>query len=246
MSANFAPEPARPHLHATVTRKLALHIIQSERDAGAVSFPNEADLGQQLGVSRTVLREAMKVLADKGMIEMRPKTGTRARPRSEWRLLDPDVLTWQAETSPDLRFLRDLAEVLLSIQPTAAGFAAVRATPEDLEAIAHTLKVREVLGVHSTRDEVAKASFDFHEAVVAASHNPLLSQLTQAIREPYLASLHLLGRTKVNVALGARTYRELLVALRRHDPVAAKKAAEKAVGLAMIAIEEAHFGERDA
>ena len=238
MSANFAPEPARPHLHATVTRKLALHIIQSEREAGAVSFPNEADLGQQLGVSRTVLREAMKVLADKGMIEMRPKTGTRARPRVDWRLLDPDVLRWQAETSPDIRFLRDLAEVRLAIQPTAAGFAAVRATPEDLEAIEAALIRREAVGRRGSAEAVSGADLDFHEAVVAASHNPLLVQLSQAIREPFRASLTIIVGTPVKAALGARAYRELLSALRRHDPVTARQAAEKAVGMAMIATEE--------
>src|ERR1035437_5692720 len=215
MAASFTPEPARAPLHATVTRKLALHIIRSERDSGTVIFPNEADLGQQLGVSRTVLREAMKVLADKGMIEMRPKTGTRARPRAEWRLLDPDVLTWQAETSPDLRFLRDLAEVILAIQPTAAAFAAVRATPQDLEAVAKALKRRESLSSQSNADQVAAADLDFHEAVVAASHNPLLSQLTQSIREPFLASLRLIVRSKGNVVLGAKTLRDLLTALRR-------------------------------
>ena len=245
MPVPFVPEPPRPRLHETVTRRLALHIIQTERDQGLQAFPNEAELCQQLGVSRSVLREAMKVLADKGMIEMRPKTGTRARPRADWRLLDPDVLRWQAETSPDIRFLRDLAEVRLAIQPTAAGFAAVRALPEDLEAIETCLKRREALGPRATPEAASAADLDFHEAVVAASHNPLLMQLSQAIREPFRASLNIVEGSPVKAALGAKTYHELLAALRRHDPVAARRAAEKAVGMAMIATEESRFTGRN-
>jgi len=239
MPPSFTPGPPRLHLHAAVTRKLALHIIRSERDAKAVTFPNEAELGLQLGVSRTVLREAMKVLADKGMIEMRPKTGTWAKPRSEWRLLDPDVLSWQAETSPDLRFLRDLAEVLLAILPTAAGFAAVRATPADLEAAAAALARREALVTKASVDEIAAADLDFSTAILTAAHNPLLSQLADAIREPFLISLRLIIRSPGNVALSAKAFRDLLAALRRGDPGAARRASEKAVGLAMIAIDEA-------
>jgi DNA-binding FadR family transcriptional regulator len=228
-------------LHESVTRRLALHIIQTERDGGLQAFPNEAELCQQLGVSRSVLREAMKVLADKGMIEMRPKTGTRARARADWRLLDPDVLRWQAETSPDIRFLRDLAEVRLAIQPTAAGFAAVRALPEDLEAIETCLERREALGPRATPEAASAADLDFHEAVVAASHNPLLRQLSQAIREPFRASLNIVEGSPVKAALVAKTYHELLAALRRHDPVGARRAAEKAVGMAMIATEESRL-----
>jgi len=241
MPSILTAEPIRPRLHETVTRRLALHIIKTERDGGLQTFPNEAELCQQLGVSRSVLREAMKVLADKGMIEMRPKIGTRARPRGDWRLLDPAVLRWQAETSPDIRFLRDLAEVRLAIQPTAAGFAAVRATAEDLEAIEACLRRREALGPRATAEAVSAADLDFHEAVVNASHNPLLIQLGQAIREPFRASLNIIVGSPVKAALGARTYRELVAALRRHDPVAARQAAEKAVGITMIATEEGRF-----
>jgi GntR family transcriptional regulator, galactonate operon transcriptional repressor len=246
MPAPFSPEPARPRLHETVTRRLALHIIKTERDGAIQTFPNEAELCQQLGVSRSVLREAMKVLADKGMIEMRPKIGTRARPRADWRLLDPDVLKWQAETSPDIRFLRDLAEVRLAIQPTAAGFAAVRATPEDLQAIDACLKRREALAKHTAPENLSAADLDFHDAVVAASHNPLLMQLSQAIREPFRASLNLIVGSPVKAALEAKTYRTLLAALHRHDPVAARLAAEKAVGMTMIATEESQLASSTA
>jgi DNA-binding transcriptional MocR family regulator len=78
-------------LHDLVIRQLATQITESNQSAGSLTFPNEAQLCRELGVSRSILRESMKVLADKGMVEMGPRVGTRARPRSDWRWLDPDV-----------------------------------------------------------------------------------------------------------------------------------------------------------
>jgi DNA-binding FadR family transcriptional regulator len=220
-----------------VTRLLALQVVRAERRGEQVSFPNETDLCHELGVSRTVLRESMKVLADKAMVEMRPRTGTRARPRSEWRLLDPDILGWQAEVSPDVRFLRDLSEVRLAIEPTAAGFAAIRATPAEVEGIERCLGRREAL-VASTHEPIVDTELEFHAAVVAASHNPLLVQLSATIREPLRIGLLATRPSAVNVALALKAQRDVLQALHRRNPVSAKQAAEKAVGLAMIAIEE--------
>ena len=94
------------NLHSRVTRTLALQVIKAERQSQLVVFPNEAELCKQLGVSRSILREAVKVLADKGMVQVRPRSGTRARTRSEWNLLDADILCWQARLNPDPRFFR--------------------------------------------------------------------------------------------------------------------------------------------
>ena len=86
-------------LHARIVRALARQVLLAEQKPEPLAFPKEDELGRQLGVSRTILRESMKVLADKGMVEMKPRAGTPARPRSQWRLLDPDILLWQAGIS---------------------------------------------------------------------------------------------------------------------------------------------------
>ena len=86
--------PLVGRLHDQVVDHLGQAIVHAELAPGA-TLPNEADLGTQLGVSRTVIREAVKVLAAKGLIEVRPKTGTRVLSRDQWNLLDPDVLAWQ-------------------------------------------------------------------------------------------------------------------------------------------------------
>src|ERR1035437_9063011 len=92
-------------VHDRITRKLALQIIEAERRSEQIDFPNEAELCKQLGVSRSILREAVKVLENKGLVVVRPRSGTHSTPRSEWHMLDPDVLCWQSETQMDPRLL---------------------------------------------------------------------------------------------------------------------------------------------
>jgi GntR family transcriptional regulator, galactonate operon transcriptional repressor len=222
------------NLHQRTTRALARQILEAE---SILAFPKEADLCAQLGVSRTVVRESMKVLADKGMVEMKPRAGTRSRPHSAWNLLDPDILAWQAETRPAADFLRDLCEVRLAIEPTAAGFAAVRATPGEIETIARCLEARAACGRRSV-EEIVDLDLAFHSAVVAASHNPLLAQLSDTIRTPIRMAFACTARYRSVVELGLEAHRHLLGCLRRRDPMAARKAAEEVVGLAMLAIEK--------
>ncbi len=231
----FSPMPRRERLHTRVTSLLARRVIQGESRRAPIVFPKEADLCQQLGISRSILRESMKVLVDKGMVEMRPRAGTWARPRAEWRLLDPDILTWQAEVDPDPQFLRDLCEVRLAIEPTSAGFAAVRATAEELAAIEKSLETRRRLAGTALAIEL---DLDFHRAVVDASHNPMLRQLSATIRKPFRKALELTTRFASNVELGLDAHEHLLSALHRHDPMAARHASEQVVGLAMLAVEK--------
>jgi DNA-binding FadR family transcriptional regulator len=240
MNSTFERPLERGRLHDQVTRQLARRVIQGEQLESPVAFPNETDLAQQLGVSRTILRESMKVLVDKGMVEMRPKFGTRARPRSAWNLLDPDILAWQAEVHPDARFLRDLCEVRLAIEPTAAGFAAVRATEEEVSLIERCWRGRELQAQTGdyTGEEVIDLDLRFHTAVVAASHSPLLRQLSETIREPFRTALLCTSRVRSSVVLSIEANGELLRAIRAHDPLAARRAAEQAVGFAMLAAEE--------
>jgi DNA-binding FadR family transcriptional regulator len=235
---SFDTLPDRRRLHDRITRVLAKRLIEAA-DQEPIHFPKEADLCAQLGVSRTVVREAMKVLADKGMIEMKPRAGTRSTPRSRWRLLDPDILAWQAEAQPDAQFLRDLCEVRLAIEPTAAAFAAVRATDAEILEIERCLEQRRSKTGTSTIDELIELDLNFHAAIVAASHNPLLRQLCDVIRLPFRTALSCTARFPSTARLGLEAHEVLLEALRRHDPLAASRAAEEVVGLAMLAVERA-------
>jgi len=237
-------ESARKKLHEVITRELALRIIQADRRSEQVSFPNERNLSAELGVSRTVVREAMKVLVDKGLVEMSPKAGTRSRPRSAWKLLDPDILIWQAELAPDARFLLDLCEVRLAIEPTAAGFAAVRASREELDEIARRLMKRAALPEDAPLETIVDLDLQFFNAVIAASHNPLLVNLSAVVVVPFRTTLLYIFHSARAIALALKSQQDLFRALHRKDPVAASKAAERAVGVAMLAVEERIEGQQ--
>jgi DNA-binding FadR family transcriptional regulator len=234
---DFRPSRARDTLHESVTRTLALRVIQAERAAEPLLFPNEAGLCRQLDISRSILREAVKVLADKGMVEVRPRSGTRSRPRAEWNLLDSDILSWEIELEPDARLLRDLCEVRLAIEPTASGFAALRASARELGEIQRCLDQREI-SVHARKTEEAVAlGVQFQAAVVEASHNALFRHLNSLIRRPLEIALSRTGRAPASLILELESHRTLFEAIRKRDPLAARAASERIVGLAMLASE---------
>lgn len=144
------------------------------------ALPTEPEIAAQFGVSKTVVREAIRGLAAKGMVKARTRLGTRVQPRGDWHMLDPDVLTWQLGAPPDQEFLRDFEEFRHAVEPTAARIAAQRVGTEgraDIEA-----------ALHRMRDNVADpdaylaADLDFHTAILTATDNRLLHGLRDAIR----------------------------------------------------------------
>ena len=177
----------------------------------------------------------MKVLADKGMIEMKPRAGTRSKPRAGWRLLDPDILLWQAELGPDLQFLRDLCEVRLAIEPTAAGFAAVRARKDEIAQLGRLLAEQQ----RATGAERIEGNLRFQSLVIEASRNPMLVQLAASIRAPFRMALEHASRHAASVKLSQEAHEDLLRAIERRDPLSARRASEEVVGFAMIAAERA-------
>src|SRR5881628_1717221 len=122
----------RRGLHGAVVHDVGVRILRGDLAPGD-PLPNEDELSGELAVSRTVLREAIKVLAAKRLVESRPKTGTRVRERSDWNLLDPDVLAWHLEAGLTDKFLQNTLELRGLIEPGAARLAALRATDEEIE-----------------------------------------------------------------------------------------------------------------
>ncbi len=234
----FAQVTTIDTLHNRVTRALAVRVIEAERSGQLIAFPNEAELCKQLGVSRSILREAVKVLEDKGMVQVRPRSGTKARTRVDWNQLDPDILAWQSELKPDARFLRDLCEVRLAIEPIASGFAALRATQDEITAIRECLERRLEIHAADDLDAAVEADLQYHTAVVAASHNPLFQQLNTTVRAPYRVALSYTLLLPASVALELDEYRTLTEAIEQRNPLAARRSAEEIVGFAMLAVEQ--------
>ncbi len=167
--------PGRIH---TVLTTLGREIAQGIIPAGAV-LPPEHELEVRLGVGRGVVREAIKTLSGKGLVSVRPRHGTRVLPRSDWSLLDRDVLNWLVgQDKPDRELLLAVQEVRLIIEPAAAALAAARATKKDLQRINAALEA-----MQSSDNQVSATAADkaFHLAILDATHNPVLQGFRGAI-----------------------------------------------------------------
>ncbi|MBL0372984.1 FadR family transcriptional regulator [Rhizobium sp. KVB221] len=157
--------------HAQVVDELGRAIIAGEYPVGA-TLPGDLDLAQRFKVSRTVLREAMKTLAAKGLIVPRARIGTRVTPKNQWNLFDGDVLTWHFHKGVDLEFLTHLSEIRLAFEPAAASLAATNATDEDVKQL-YTLAAEMSESTH-TPETLALADLKFHLCVAEASRNPFM------------------------------------------------------------------------
>ncbi|RYY29357.1 MAG: FadR family transcriptional regulator [Sphingomonadales bacterium] len=134
---------------------------------------------EALDVSRSAYREAVQVLAAKGLVESRTKAGTRVLPRSRWNLLDPDVLAWAFSGEPDPAFIRNLFELRSIVEPAAARLAAARCEKEDVKAMRAALAA---MRRHTLATEAGMAADrEFHDAILQATRNDALIALSASI-----------------------------------------------------------------
>ena len=165
-------------IHGTIARDLGIRIVSGHYKPGEV-LDGEVAASDRLHVSRTAYREALRILAAKGLVESRPKTGTRVSPRPKWHLLDPDVLSWIFEFEPDDDLLASLFELRKIVEPEAAALAAQRRDADHIERMADALKG---MAEHTLASEAGRtADQDFHAALLDASGNPFLATLTSSV-----------------------------------------------------------------
>lgn len=167
--------------------ELGRKIVHGELQPGQ-SLPKVEDLSKMKGVSRTVVREVLKSLAARRLIESTTKIGTLVCPRSKWQWWDPDVLAWAAEMENNQEFLARLTEVRLAVEPAAMELAAKNATDEDIRNIQRCYEQLQA----SIEDEEnwVKADYDFHHSLIQASNNELIISLIQTLRFALEKSRH--------------------------------------------------------
>ncbi|WP_229668102.1 FadR/GntR family transcriptional regulator [Stakelama pacifica] len=164
--------------HVKVSKELGVAIVTGAHPPGTV-LQGEVDFAERLGVSRSVVREALRILAGKGLVESRPKTGTRVRNRSEWNLLDPELLGWMFEGSPPLQYVRSLFQLRMIVEPAAAELAATGRTARQLSIMGHSV---ELMATHGLNSEVGQAADQqFHTTILEATGNELLASLSSTI-----------------------------------------------------------------
>ncbi len=157
-------------------------------------FPIEADLCKQYGASRSVLREAVKMLTAKGLLSARPRQGTSVQPEENWNLLDPDVLRWLLERKITFSLLREFAQVRLAVEPQAAALAARMATPEMKSAI--KTAIDRMAQADKDEDDLLPFDIAFHIAVLRAGGNRFFAQLSGVTETALRFSIRMQNRYK--------------------------------------------------
>ena len=155
-------------------------ILEGKLAPGAL-LPTEAELGRKLRVSRPSLREGLRALAAKGLVETRTRRGTVVRPKEFWDILDPDVLAWMANAPPDQEFLMALLELRTSIEPAAARLAAQRASPRQVIALEESYRGM-AASLPDDLEGCCQHDLDLHEGIIAAAGNIFLSRFAAVIR----------------------------------------------------------------
>ncbi|MBB5715082.1 FadR/GntR family transcriptional regulator [Sphingomonas aerophila] len=172
------PRNTGRRLRGSIIHKLGTAILSGQYAPGEI-LPNELALSDSLDVSRSALREALRILAGKGLVASRPKAGTQVSPRERWNLLDPEVLTWAFDSGPDMSLVRALFELRAIVEPAAAGLAATRRAPADLKAMKTALAAMRQMTPGP--DAGSTAERDFHGAVLRATRNEALIVLEAGI-----------------------------------------------------------------
>jgi DNA-binding FadR family transcriptional regulator len=214
---------ARRGVHGQTVEVLARRILGGGIPEGATL--DLVALQSELDVSLTALRESLKVLAAKGMVDARQRRGTFVRPRAEWNLLDADVLRWQFEgastAESDRALLHNLAEVRAIIEPAAVRLAAQRRTDADLVALDGALDAMGEEGGDAAH--AVEADLAFHRALLAATHNELLERMEMVI-ESGLAHRDRIVHSAPHSEDPVPAHRAVLDAVRDKDPQAAEAA----------------------
>ena len=169
-----------PHgrLPDMLAQRIGVDILKGVHPQGEV-LPNEIDFSATLDISRSAFRETMRILAAKGMVESRPKTGTRVTDRKRWNVLDPEVLRWMFEAGPNEAFILDLFELRLITEPALAALAARRRSDVHVRAMEAALIVMAAETLDTERGR--QADLEFHAALIEAAGNEALASLSSSI-----------------------------------------------------------------
>lgn len=199
---SLSGRPAARNFHTFVINEIGHGIVTGKFPVGSI-LASDAVMMETYGVSRTVLREALKTLEAKGLVEARPKVGTRVSPPSRWSFFDPLVLSWHFYAAPDRQFYESLFDVRRALESRAAALAAQHRTAEDIRVMKYWLHQMESVGGDLENHGIAV--LEIHRTIADTSGNALLrsvigiveltvalalKQCQQGGADDYLAATH--------------------------------------------------------
>ncbi len=222
-----------------VTNKLGLDIVRGKYNGGQ-AFPTEAQLAAQFNISRSVMREAVKMLTAKGLISSRPRQGIRLSPSNNWNLFDSDVLSWTLKSRPSLSLLKEFTELRLAIEPEAAALAARNADQEALEKIQNALL--RMQASETGEDDNLEADIEFHNTILYASKNRFFIQLSHFIETALRVSISFTNKMAQTRFASFNDHKCVLDPIMEGDfhsaSVSMRKLLEEALELIDIALEK--------
>lgn len=213
------PTPSKSR-HAFIVQQLGLKIVSGEISENE-KLPSEVDLCEEYKVSRPVFREAIRVLNAKGLTYSRPKIGTVVKPKEEWHLLDPDVLFWLIQSTPENEFFKTLSTVRRVLEPELAYIAASTATDEDIERIKQAYDgMEKAINV----EEFIQPDIQFHLAIAKATHNDLLAYMSKMLVLPLQQSIQVTSLRPNLQTHSLPRHKAILTAIENKDPLSARHA----------------------
>ncbi|WP_416308347.1 FadR/GntR family transcriptional regulator [Neptunicella sp. SCSIO 80796] len=223
------------NLSQRVTNELGQAIIGGHYTCDT-GLPTEAKLCEEYGISRTAIREAVKMLAAKGLISSRPRKGIQVEPSSNWNLYDTSVLKWMLESSPSLLVLKEFLQMRMAIEPQAAALAAEYATDEDIAKIGEALE-----GMKASAKDPEKSFHDadlaFHTSILFASRNRFFFQLRDFISTALNVSIQHTTPAKGSIDSIVDEHNKVYQAIRSRQPERARNMIHYLIDEAMSFIE---------
>jgi len=212
---------SRGSLHRSVAQDIGARILNGEFAPGTL-LPNEAEWCKSFGVSRTAVREAIKMLMGKGLIISRPRIGSRVLPRAQWNLLDRDVLGWYVAAAKQSHFLAHMQQVREILEPETAALAAANHTAEQMQAIEEAYAA---MAAAKTLAAWNDADVKFHFAILQAAGNELLVPLGFMIESALSNMFAFTAAHNEDMRKALPLHEAILTAIKRRSADAARKAA---------------------
>lgn len=181
---SLAGRSAARNFHSFVITEIGMAIVSGRYPVGAV-LPNDAEMIDKFDVSRTVLREALKTLESKGLLEARPKVGTKVAPRSRWNYFDPMLLEWFFHSGPDEKLVNHVKDIRLALEPNAAGEVAANHSADQIRLLRYWL--RQMESSPDSPINFALADLEIHLMIADGSRNPFMRSMMPLIEFSHAA-----------------------------------------------------------
>jgi DNA-binding FadR family transcriptional regulator len=222
---------SRPKIRipATIAAEIGAKIVSGRLLPGTV-LGGEIEASAERNVSRSAYREAIRILVAKGLVESRPKIGTRITNIGQWHLLDPDVLSWIFAEEPPQDLLVALFELRKMVEPEAAALAAQRRSKRQLDDMREMLRIMDRETLHTDRGR--QADHDFHATLLLASSNPFLSSLSTGVTAAITWSTAFKDRTQRIRDDSVADHERVYDAIAACDPDGARQTMARLIDLA--------------